>query len=154
VVRFLRVLAAAALAASLLGPTASAAAPRTTLNDVEDEVMCPVCGTPLNLATEAPSANDERALIRRLIDRGYTKDQIKHRLVQEFGPNVLALPKASGFDLTAYLVPIALALGGLGVIAAIALRWRRRPPGPPADVPDLDPADARRLDADLARFDR
>ena len=134
-------------------PAAGAATPRTTLNDVEDEVMCPTCGTPLNLATDAPLANDERALIRRLIAQGETKDQIKHRLVQEFGPNVLALPRARGFDLSVYLVPIVLAVAGLLAIAVLALRWRRRRPAVAAAPPDLDPADARRVDSDLARFD-
>ena len=137
----------------MLAPAAGAATPRTTLNDVEDEVMCPTCGTPLNLATDAPLANDERALIRRLVAQGDTKDQIKHRLVQEFGPNVLALPKAKGFDLFAYLVPIALGVAGLLAIAVLALRWRRRRPADAAAVPDLDQADAQRLDSDLARFD-
>jgi len=141
------------LALLLLVPAAGAVTPRTTLNDVEDEVMCPTCGTPLNLATDAPLANDERALIRRLIAQGYTKDQIKHRLVQEFGPNVLALPRARGFDLSAYLVPIVLGVAGLLAIALLALRWRRRRPADADAVPDLDPADAQRLDSDLARFD-
>jgi cytochrome c-type biogenesis protein CcmH len=153
VARFARLLLVALLASSALAPVAGAVAPRTTLNDVEDEVMCPTCGTPLNLATDAPLANDERALIRRLIDQGYTKDQIKHRLVQEFGPNVLALPRARGFDLTAYLVPIVLGVAGLLAIAVLAVRWRRRRPPDVAAVPDLDPADAQRLDTDLARFD-
>ncbi|HEV7364194.1 MAG TPA: cytochrome c-type biogenesis protein CcmH [Solirubrobacteraceae bacterium] len=148
-----RVLLAALLALLLLVPAAGAVTPRTTLNDVEDEVMCPTCGTPLNLATDAPLANDERALIRRLIDQGYTKDQIKHRLVQEFGPNVLALPRAHGFDLSAYLVPIVLGVAGLLAIAVLAVRWRRRRPADAEAVPDLDPADAQRLDSDLARFD-
>lgn len=151
--RFARLLLVALLALSVLAPVAGAAAPRTTLNDVEDEVMCPTCGTPLNLATDAPLANDERALIRRLIAQGYTKDEIKHRLVQEFGPNVLALPRASGFDLSAYLVPIVLGVAGLLAIAVLAVRWRRRRPPDAAAVPDLDPADAERLDTDLARFD-
>ena len=57
--------AAAALAATLallaVAPAALAAdCPKTTLGDVEDEVMCPVCGTPLELATEAPQAQRER----------------------------------------------------------------------------------------------
>jgi cytochrome c-type biogenesis protein CcmH/NrfF len=153
VARFARLLLVALLALSVLAPAAGAVAPRTTLNDVEDEVMCPVCGTPLNLATDAPLANDERALIRRLIDQGYTKEQIKHRLVQEFGPNVLALPKSSGFDLFAYVVPIVLGVAGLVAIAVLAVRWRRRRPAVAAAPPDLDPADARRVDSDLARFD-
>jgi len=153
VARFARLLLAALLALSVLAPLAGAVAPRTTLNDVEDEVMCPTCGTPLNLATDAPLANDERALIRRLIAQGYTKDEIKHRLVQEFGPNVLALPRARGFDLSAYLVPVVLGAAGLLAIAVLAVRWRRRRPRDAAAVPDLDPADAQRLDSDLARFD-
>jgi cytochrome c-type biogenesis protein CcmH/NrfF len=153
VARPARVLLAALLALLLLAPAAGAVTPRTTLNDVEDEVMCPTCGTPLNLATDAPLANDERALIRRLIAQGYTKDQIKHRLVQEFGPNVLALPRAHGFDLSAYLVPIVLGVAGLLAIAVLAVRWRRRRPADAEAVPDLDPADAQRLDSDLARFD-
>src|ERR1700704_1869429 len=128
------------LAALAIAPAAGAVAPRTTLNDVEDEVMCPVCGTPLNLATDAPLANDERALIRRLIDQGYTKEQIKHRLVQEFGPNVLALPKSSGFDLFAYVVPIILGVAGLLAIVVLALRWRRRRPGVAAGPPHPGPA--------------
>ena len=44
---------------ALLAPAAAALAadcPQTTLGDVEDEVMCPVCGVPLGLATEAPQA--------------------------------------------------------------------------------------------------
>ena len=141
------------LAVLAIAPAAGAVTPRTTLNDVEDEVMCPTCGTPLNLATDAPLANDERALIRRLIDQGQTKDQIKHRLVQEFGPNVLALPRARGFDLSVYLVPIVLAAAALVAIAVLALRWRRRRPPDPAAAPALDAADAQRLDSDLARFD-
>ncbi|MDQ6749856.1 MAG: cytochrome c-type biogenesis protein CcmH [Actinomycetota bacterium] len=153
----LRLALAVALAAILTAPSvASGAGAKTTLNDIEDEVMCLVCGTPLNLATDAPSANDERALIRRLIEQGYTKERIKQRLAQEFGPRVLALPPQSGFNLAAYLVPILLGLAGLAAIAVVAVRWRRRRPAAPAEdgaEPVLDPADARRLTEDLARYD-
>jgi cytochrome c-type biogenesis protein CcmH/NrfF len=147
------------VALSLTLVATASAGTRTTLNDVEDEVMCPVCGTPLNLASDAPSANDERALIRRLITQGYGKEQIKRRLAREFGPGVLALPPQRGFDLTAYLAPIVLVLAGLVAIGVLAVRWRRRRPAPlvRADggsaTPALDPADARRLDEDLARYD-
>ncbi len=156
----MRILVAVALVLILASPSIAAAAPapKTTLNDIEDEVMCPVCGTPLNLATDAPSANDERALIRRLIAQGYSKQQIKRRLAQELGPRVLALPSQKGFNVAAYLVPIVLGLGGLVAIAVLAIRWRRRRPPTAADdrggaEPSLDPTDARRLSEDLARYD-
>jgi cytochrome c-type biogenesis protein CcmH/NrfF len=130
----------------------AAACPRASLPDVEDEVMCPVCGTPLNIS-EAPLADRERAYIRARIAACDTKAQIKSKLVDQFGPAVLALPDASGFDLAAYLVPIAAGLAALGGVGFAALRWRRRPPGPQAAAAAPTGAEARRLDEDLARRD-
>jgi hypothetical protein len=75
-------LAALALALVLAAP-ARAAEPQASLTDIEDEVMCVVCGVPLELATEAPQAIQERNLIRRLIEQGLTKEEIKDRLVAE-----------------------------------------------------------------------
>jgi cytochrome c-type biogenesis protein CcmH len=130
----------------------AAACPKTTLEDVEDEVMCPVCGTPLELATEAPQAARERELIRRLVDSCRSKDEVKAALAAQYGEDVLAVPGADGFDLAAYLVPalgIAVALTALG---AAALRWRRGHRGG-EDEPPPNTAVARRLDADLERYD-
>jgi cytochrome c-type biogenesis protein CcmH len=139
-----------------LGPaTVLAAEPKTTLGDVEDEVMCPVCGTPLSLSTEAPQAERERALIVRLIEQGKSKEEIKDELARQFGPEVLATPEGEGFDLAAWLIP------GLAIVAALAAlglawrRWRRRG-APAAGVPAAaapSPEDAARLEADLRRYD-
>ena len=131
---------------------AAAACPKTTLEDVEDEVMCPVCGTPLELATEAPQAARERELIRRLVDSCRSKEQVKTVLAAEFGDEVLAVPGDEGFDLAAYLVPalgIALALGGLGFAA---LRWRRPRRDPETESSPSTPS-SRRLDSALERYD-
>ena len=135
----------------LLGLTA-AAEPQTTLPDVEDEVMCVECRTALNVST-SPVADQERAFIRARIAEGMTKDQIKAALVEEYGPDVIAEPSGDGFDLAAWLVPGALvAFAALGV-ALLAARWRRTDtPEPPGA--ELDPDDARRLDAELTSFDR
>jgi cytochrome c-type biogenesis protein CcmH/NrfF len=140
-----------------IGPTASAAAvtPRTSLSDVEKDVMCPVCGLPLNVS-ESPQANRERVYIRSLIAQGETKDQIKRALVGQFGPEVLALPRSSGFDLVVYIVPVVVVLA-LGTIVALLLpRWRRRSRAAsvPAPGPALSAADAARLNDELARYDR
>jgi cytochrome c-type biogenesis protein CcmH len=143
----MRLLVALAL---VLGLTA-AAEPKTTLPDVEDEVMCVECRTALNVST-APVADQERAFIRARIAEGMTKEEIKAALVEEYGPDVLAEPPGDGFDIAAWLVPGALAaLAALG-IALVARRWRRTESAPAG--PDLDPADARRLDAELSAFDR
>jgi cytochrome c-type biogenesis protein CcmH/NrfF len=152
--------AVALLAATLLLalPSAATAAdcPQTTLADVEAEVMCLVCGTPLALASEAPQANRERALIQRLIARCKSKDEIKAAMVAEFGDEVLALPEAEGFKLSAYLVPALAVLLAAGGIAVAARRWRRGgggPGGAQTAVAPPDDAAAKRLDADLERYE-
>ena len=139
---------------ALASPT-FAASPQTSISDVEDEVMCPICGTLLELA-ESPQAQRQRVLVKRLIAEGRSKDEIKDVLVAEYGRGVLALPGGSGFDLSAYLVPaIAFAMA----VVALALgvrRWRRgtQPPGS-GDSAASGPRgeDAERLEADLARYD-
>ena len=148
-----RVLAALVAAVALGLPSAAVAAdcPKTTLGDVENEVMCPVCGTPLALATEAPQAQQERRLIERLIARCRSKEEIKSALVAQFGDSVLATPEDEGFDLAAYVVPALAVLLGAGGVAFAVLRWRRRPRAAPAG-PDDAPR-SRRLDDDLERYD-
>jgi len=150
-------LAALALVLALAAPAvALGAEPKTTLPDVEDEVMCTQCGTPLNIS-EAPSADRERAFIRSLIDQGKTKDEIKAALKAEYGPRVLAVPSRGGFDAAAWAVPVALGLAALLGVAIAARRWRTARGPDPSEAgagPEVDPADSRRLDAELAAFDR
>jgi cytochrome c-type biogenesis protein CcmH len=148
-------IALAMLLALAIAAPALAAEPKTTLPDVEDEVMCVECGTALNVST-SPVADREREFIRRRIAEGKDKAAIKAALVQEYGPRVLATPEGGGFDVAAWLVPGAVSLLALLAVGLAALRWRgkRGPDDPGPEQDELDPEDARRLDADLAAFDR
>ena len=76
-VRRLRGAGRRSLLALAVPAAATADCPKTTLGDVEDEVMCPVCGTPLELATEAPQAQREREYIEQLIADCRSKDEVK-----------------------------------------------------------------------------
>ena len=143
---------------ALVAPAAAVAAdcPKTTLGDVEDEVMCPVCGTSLALATEAPQAQRQRELIRRLVDQCKSKDEVKAVLAAEFGDGVLAEPGDDGFDLAAYLVPALAIVLGAGALAAAALGWRRRGGGRRPEDDEREAAEGaagRRLEADLERYE-
>ena len=129
--------------------------PQTNLADISDEVMCTVCGVPLELALEAPQAEAERDFIRELIAEGKTKDEIKDALVVEYGDNVLAVPGDEGFDLFAWLIPIGAFLVAAVAIALALRRWRRQR-GNEGEAEVAAPADAassERLDADMARYD-
>jgi cytochrome c-type biogenesis protein CcmH len=150
----MRPVLAALLALALLA--APAHAQRASLPDIEDEVMCLECGTALNVST-SDVANQERDFIADLIAQGKTKAEVKAALVDEYGPRVLAEPADDGFQLTAWVVPILAALAAFALVVLVARRWRRG--GTAAqrdgeDDPALDDDDARRLDAELAAFDR
>jgi cytochrome c-type biogenesis protein CcmH/NrfF len=117
--------------------------------------MCVTCGIPL-LEAQSPQAYTEKLYIQSLVDGGYTMAQIKAKLVQTYGDEVLALPPAHGFNAAVYIVPIAVVAGLLALVAVLLPRWRRRRRAqqPAAEAPTAMSADdAARLDADLARFD-
>ena len=150
----MRAPAVALLLALALTAPAAAATPRASLTDIEDEVMCLECGTALNVSN-SQVADQERDFIAELIAQGKTKQQVKDALVAEYGPRVLAEPSGDGFQLTAWIVPLLAALGAIALVAFTARRWRSaRPAGADADEPALDPDDERRLDAELAAYDR
>lgn len=156
ILRATRTIAIAAAAALLASSVAVAAQPQTSLNEIESEVMCPVCGTLLELA-ESPQAQREKVFIERLVDEGKSKTEIKDALVREYGDEVLALPQGSGFSLSAYLVPIVAFVVAAIALAFAVVRWRRASDGggedaaPPPPGPSAE--DSARLDADLARYD-
>ena len=153
----MRTAALLALLALLALPAAAAAqdCPRTSLGDIEDEVMCPVCGTPLGLASEAPQAERERAYIQRLVDDCKSKDEVKQALVAEFGDRVLALPGDQGDDslgdVLVYVIPaVGILLAAAGIAFAV-VRWRR--PGRDRTGGALAGADGARLDDDMERYE-
>jgi cytochrome c-type biogenesis protein CcmH len=146
----------ALLALALVPATALAAQPRASFNHLETEVMCDVCGVPLNIAN-SPRADQQRQEIKQLIAQGKTEKQIKDILVAQYGPAILATPQDHGFQLATYLIPIAVVLAAALALALALRRWRRRRATAEADAdedaaPALSAADQRRLEEDLARF--
>lgn len=132
-------------------------------NRIEKKTMCIECNVPLNMALAA-QADAQRAQIRRLLDRGLSEQQVLDRLVDDYGPNILAAPKAEGFNRLVYAVPVLALVALLGLGAVLLPRWRRsRRDAPERDAewstgardgPSRGPsrADDERLDAELARY--
>ncbi len=143
------------LAMLVLATPALAATPQTSVSDIEGEVMCPICGTLLELA-ESPQAQRERVLVKRLVAEGKDEGEVKDALVAQYGSSVLALPEGSGFDLSAYIVPVIAFLAAAVALAAGVWRWRRASGSPGPDRGEVEGPrgeDAERLEADLSRYD-
>ena len=156
----LRISLLVVLATAALVPPASIAAttqPRASLTDIENDVMCVECRESLAVA-QSGQADSERAYIRGLIAQGLTKQQIEQNLVAQYGEAVLGKPPASGLNLTVYILPPAILVAGLIILAVTLPRWRRRTraaaaeAAPATSPPPLDPAEAERLANDLAHY--
>ena len=118
-------LIAACLVAVAWPGVAIASEAHPTQSELEAELICPTCKTTLD-QSNAPIALRMKRFIAARIAAGDTKSEIKDQLVAQFGRGVLAAPEKQGFDLVAWVVPLAgLALGAI-VLALLLWRWTRR----------------------------
>lgn len=161
--------------------TTAAVAPKTTLEEVEKELMCSTCRVPL-AQSDAPQAQQERQTIERLIAEGKTKDEIIDEMVLIYSETVLIDPPEANVRTLRWLVPAIAALLGFSLVAFLVIRWRRSTRAAAADAPvdptagwldapgvnagsgtapaaadgaapgDLSDVDRARLDADLDRY--
>jgi cytochrome c-type biogenesis protein CcmH len=148
-----------ALAVVLLAACGGVDDERVTLAELERELVCPTCNTTLGLSN-APVADRMRTFIRERIAAGASESEIKAELVDQFGEGVLAAPPKEGFNLLAWLLPLAGGAAAVVVLAFALRRWSRgravaeAAPDPSVNGrPPLDPELERRLDEELARFD-
>ncbi len=162
------------LAAGLvLAAPALASERHPTLVDLENQLMCPICAGETLAQSDTPPAQRIKAHIQQRIRQGWTRSQIIDeekniwgtRILAApprniWGTRILAAPPRHGFDLLAWVLPLAGILGAAGVVGVLAWRWSRRHEEP-EHVPGavslngrpLDPELERRLDEELARFD-
>jgi cytochrome c-type biogenesis protein CcmH len=123
---------------------------------VEAGLVCTTCHEPLN-ESSSPLAQQMRAFIRTKLRAGWSEKQIDDHFVAELGPQVLATPRTSGFDLLAWLLPFAAIVLGAAAIGVGARAWLANKDGdsegPVDDGPPLAPSLELRVDQELARFD-
>ena len=146
-------LTAVMLLSLALVPTAVASESQPTLAEIESEVVCPTCHTTLDQSSSAV-ADRMRTFILGRIAAGDTKSEIKRKLVEDFGEQVLASPPKRGFNLLAWVLPPVLVVAAGAILAVLAVRWsRRRDATAPDDAAAPDPVLDRRIDDELARLD-
>jgi len=145
---------AAVLVAALVlaGPAAACVSPRTSLNALEGEIMCPTCHTTLDQSDSAAARRIE-IFIQHRIDACATASQIKADLVRNFGTGILAAPPRKGFDLLAWWLPLGGVIAGALAVAFGVWRWSRARGPDEAPPSGLDAETERQLDELLARLD-
>jgi cytochrome c-type biogenesis protein CcmH/NrfF len=150
-----RLIAIATTVLALATVAGNAAAATPDYSAIVSQFMCVSCHEPLELVS-SPQAISEKQTLQGLISKGLTMPQIKTAMVDQYGPEVLARPPANGFNLTVYILPPAIVLAGLALLAYTLPKWRRRSKRAAEThreaPPPLEPDEAKRLDDELTKF--
>ncbi len=126
---------------------------------LEKTLACPcpcsldiyTCRTTDVACTNSPAIHGD---VVRMVDGGYTGDEIVAQLSGTYGQRIRLVPSKSGFNLVAWFLPfVAVGTGGL-VIARLVHTWRRNAEQAASVAPrDIRTISVQGTDDELARLD-
>lgn len=90
------------------------------------ELRCPVCQGESIQDSPAELAQEMKAIVREQLVAGRSPDEVKSYFVEKYGEWILLRPKAHGWNVIVYALPIAALLLGVAVIARATRRWSAR----------------------------
>jgi cytochrome c-type biogenesis protein CcmH/NrfF len=120
---------------------------------ITGNIVCD-CGCPPTLvrACSCSRAEQMTAEVRGLLDEGKTEEEIYAHYVAQIGPQVLAAPKAEGFNLLGWIFPFLAAISGGAIVAAVYHSLKRKKAMESADAgPPLGAAATEKYREMLAR---
>ncbi|GAC1350424.1 MAG: hypothetical protein NVSMB27_32830 [Ktedonobacteraceae bacterium] len=102
--------------------------PQQTLDQrvrqVAAQLKCPVCQGESVADSPALISQQMRGVIRQQLQSGKSEQEVIAYFQARYGDQIVWSPPWQGFSLLAWLVPIALLLGGLLLIAFVLRDWR------------------------------
>jgi cytochrome c-type biogenesis protein CcmH/NrfF len=153
--RGIPILAACLLLGALVPAAAGAAGdPEGWSYTAWRELMSPFC--PGRSLADCPSsqADSLRMWILSQEAAGRTREDVEAELLDRYGDIILSAPRAEGFGLTAYVVPVVVFVAGGLLVGVFLWRHTRRgaDPGRDSDAPTapLDPELVERIERELA----
>ena len=119
-----------------------------------DQVMSPFCPGRTLSNCPSPQADVLRDGIKERIRAGAAADDIWEELYAAYGDQVRSVPRASGFNLLAWVIPgLFFALGTLIVLLWARPRWKRVTEARADDESQLDPELEARLRSEMAELE-
>jgi len=104
--------------------------PQQTLDQrayyVGEQIKCPVCQNEAVADSSASIAEQMRLVIRQQLQEGKSEQQVLQYFAAHYGNQILLTPPPQGFNLLAWLAPVAMLLLGLALLTFVARDWRRQ----------------------------
>ncbi|WP_323752120.1 cytochrome c-type biogenesis protein [Marinobacter sp.] len=114
------------------------------------ELRCPKCQNQNIADSNAPISKDMRDQVYRLMKNGATNDEIVGDLVGRFGEFVQYNPPVDKRTILLWAFPAIAVIGGVLIVAGVAMRSRKRE----EDEPALSPEEQARVEKMLADKDQ
>jgi len=95
--------------------------------EVASQLRCPVCQGLSIQDSPSELSQQMRAVVKDQLRAGKTPDEVKAYFVSKYGEWILLEPKAKGFNILVYAMPVLLVVVGLGVIFTAVRKWTRPP---------------------------
>ncbi|HEX6483295.1 MAG TPA: cytochrome c-type biogenesis protein [Ktedonobacteraceae bacterium] len=103
--------------------------PQKTLDqeaqDVGSQLKCLVCQGESVADSPALLSQQMRAIIRQQLRSGKSEQEVIQYFQARYGDKILYAPPEQGFDLLAWLVPIAMLLGGAILLFFVVRDWHK-----------------------------
>ena len=84
---------------------------------INRQIMCPVCPAESIDQAQVPIARQMRQMVRDQLTQGANQAEILEFFAQRYGPDILASPPKSGFNLLAWIFPV------VGMAVALIAGW-------------------------------
>jgi cytochrome c-type biogenesis protein CcmH len=108
--------------------------------EVAAQLRCVVCQGLSIQDSPSSLAQEMRALVREQLELGKSPDEVKEYFVEKYGEWVLLRPKARGFNLLVYVMPVLILLGGGVFVFSKARKWTN---AAPPEIPVEDEVEAQ-----------
>jgi len=119
--------------------------------NVAAQLKCPVCQNESVADSSAAIAQQMRQVIRQDLQKGMSEQQILQYFAAHYGNTILLTPPQQGFNLLAWLMPVAIFLLGLGLVSYV-IRDRRIQGRLQLAAPDEQTSDETLADPELAAY--
>jgi cytochrome c-type biogenesis protein CcmH len=131
-------LAVAAIISSIWFYTFLISPPKQTLDQrvhaVASQLKCLVCQGESVADSPATLSQQMRGVIRQQLQSGKSEQEVIQYFVSRYGDRILLSPPWQGLTLLAWLVPIALMLGGTLLLFFVLKYWQSQADRSPLDV--------------------
>ena len=119
------------------------------VHDVASQLKCLVCQGESVADSPAMLSLQMRGIIRQQLQSGKSEQEVIQYFVSRYGDRILLSPPMQGLTLLAWIIPIALMIGGALLVFFVLRSWQSHAGKEPGDT---DRADSANIDEQELAF--